>query len=272
MKKWTLLIVIAIGIILSACGQNEPKETSSGAAGNEGDKKTLRLVTDAAYAPFEYMDGDKVVGFDIDFIKAAAEEAGFKLKIEHVGWDPVFVEIEGKTADLSVSSITVDDDRKQTYDFSVPYFISTNKILVPEGSDIKSAADLKDKVVAVQNGTTGQAAAEQILGDKSGNLKKFESNNLAIQELISGGADAVVADNGVVEEYAKNNPNQKLVVIEDENSFEKEYYGIMFPKGSNLVTEFNKAINTMFENGKYEDIYKKWFGKEPDIEELKAQQ
>ena len=255
---------------LFGCNQGGTEE----AAGGEGDdtKKELRLVTDAAYAPFEYMEGDEIVGFDIDFIKAVAEEAGYELKIEHVSWEPIFVEIEGGTADLSVSSISIRPDREENYDFSYPYFLSTNKILVREGSDIRSAADLKDKVVAVQNGTTGHLAAEQILGEDNPNLKKFDNNNFAIQELISGGADAVVADNTVIEEYAKNNPDQNLVVIEDSDAFEAEYYGILFQKGSPFVAEFNKAIQTIFDNGIYIEIYQKWFGVEPDIEHLKSLQ
>ena len=268
MKKW---MVVIFGLVLSGlfvgCGEKEAENV----AGEEQteEKKELRLVTDAAYAPLEYMEGDEIVGFDIDFIKAVAEEAGYELEIEHVGWEPIFVEIEGGTADLAVSSISIRPDRQENYDFSYPYFLSTNKILVREGSDIKSAVDLKDKVVAVQNGTTGHLAAEQILGVDNPNLKKFDNNNFAIQELISGGADAVVADNAVIEEYVKNNPDQNLVIIEDPDAFEAEYYGILFQKGSPLVADFNKAIQTIFDNGVYTEIYMKWFGGKPDIRTFK---
>ena len=87
--------------------------------------KLLRVVTNADYAPFESLEGDKVVGFDVDFVKALAEEAGYKADVVHVGWDPIFVEIDKKTADMGVSAITINDERKQTYDFSVPYFLSS---------------------------------------------------------------------------------------------------------------------------------------------------
>ena len=209
--KFSLVFILAFSLILSACGSSQPKEGDSSSGKSNEERKTLRVVTDAAYAPFEYLEGDKVVGFDVDFVRAVAEEAGYDVKIEHIGWDPIFIEIQDKKADFAVSSITINDDRKQTYDFSVPYFLSTNKILVPKDSDIKSGADLKDKVVAVQSATTGQEVAEGILGKKHPNIKKFENNNLAIQELLSGGADAVVADNSVIEEFAKNNPDKNLV-------------------------------------------------------------
>ncbi|MDE3837824.1 basic amino acid ABC transporter substrate-binding protein [Bacillus methanolicus] len=273
MKKFSILTFFLIfSLILSACGtsQTDGEKESNGSSGNE--KKKLKVATDANYAPFEYMDKGEIVGFDVDFVKAVAEEAGYEVEIVNVGWDPLFVEIKDKISDLGMSAITINEERKQTYDFSVPYFLSTNEILVPEGSDIKSAADLKDKVIAVQNGTTGQAAVEKLFGKNNKKIKKFENNNLAIMELNSGGADAVVADNTVVEEYVKNNPDKKLTVIKDENAFEKEYYGLMFPKGSELKADFDSAINKIFENGTYAKIYKKWFGTEPDIETLKKQQ
>lgn len=265
MKKSKLVLPILLTVflvILSACGTSK--------TGGGGDK-TIRVVTDAAYAPFEYQDKGEVVGFDIDFIKAVAKQAGYEVKIEHVGWDPVFVEIKGKTADAAVSAITITDERLETYDFSVPYFLSTNKILVPEGSTIKNAADLEGKMIAVQNGTTGQEAVEKLFGENNKNLKKFEDNQLAILELKSGGADAVVADNTVIEEYVKNNPNDKLVVIEDESAFEKEFYGILFPKGSELKDEFSKAVKEIMDNGEYAKIYNKWFNVDPDLTEVKAQ-
>lgn len=273
MKKLSLVsFLLVFSMLLSACGTSEQSNSNGSDEGTSEEKKTLRVVTDAAYAPFESMDGDKIVGFDVDFVNAVAEEAGFEVEIVNVGWDPLFVEVKDKIADFGMSAITINDDRKQTYDFSHPYFLSTNKILVPEGSDIKSAADLKGKVVAVQNGTTGQEAVEGLLGANNKDIKKFENTVLAIMELKGGGADAVVADNTVVEEYAKNNPGDKLVVIEDTGAFEAEYYGLMLPKGSELKSELDEAINAIYENGTYAEIYKEWFGTEPDVENLKAQQ
>ncbi|MGM9925445.1 MAG: basic amino acid ABC transporter substrate-binding protein [Bacillus sp. (in: firmicutes)] len=268
MKKATIniMFICALLIVLAGCG------SSKGTAGEEKEAKVLRVATDAAYAPMEYIDKGELTGFDVDFIKAVAKEAGYEVKVENTGWDPLFVEIENKRADLAVSSITIDEKRKQSYDFSHPYFLSTNKILVPKGSPIKSAADLKDKIVAVQAGTTGMAVAEKVLGVNNKNIKKFENNNLAILELTKGGADAVIADVAIVNEYVKNNPKDQLTII-DEESFDKEYYGVMFPKGTKeLKEEFNEAINAIFKNGEYAKIYQQWFGEEPDMETLKQQQ
>ncbi|MDR7238274.1 basic amino acid ABC transporter substrate-binding protein [Neobacillus drentensis] len=260
LKLLSIVMVFSLMVILSACGTSKTNGSE-----NNSEKKTLKVVSNAEYAPFEYLDKGKIKGFDIDLMEAIAKEAGYKIKIEHVGWDPLFVEIKGKTADLGISAITINEERQQTYDFSTPYFVSTNEILVPKGSNIKNAMDLKNKVVGVQNGTTGQEVVEAILGKNSSNLKKFDSTNLAIMEMKGGGASAVVADNTVVEEYVKNNPQENMVLIKDEVNFEKEFYGLMFPKGSKLKADFDKAITKVIENGTYAKIYKQWFKVDPDL-------
>ncbi|WP_019244015.1 MULTISPECIES: basic amino acid ABC transporter substrate-binding protein [Bacillus] len=272
MKKLTIsfMLLCAFLVVLSGCGKSEESGSKSG---SESKDKTLRIVTNAEYAPMEYRDKDEIKGFDVDLIKAVAKEAGYKVTIDHVGWDPMMVEVKDKRADLAIGAITINEERKQSYEFTVPYFLASQKILVPKGSPIKSAADLKGKYVAVQGGTTGMIVSEKLLGKNSKYVKKFENNNLAIMELNKGGADAVVADNAVVEEYAKNNPKDKLVVIEDKGTFESEFYGFMFPKGeTKLKDEFDKALNTLFDNGEYAKIYQDWFGNEPDVAFLKEQQ
>ncbi|WP_147535297.1 basic amino acid ABC transporter substrate-binding protein [Bacillus marasmi] len=271
-KKWSLffIMLVSFATILSACGTG--KEKSEGTDKEDNGSKSLRVVTAAEYAPFEYMDKGEIVGFDIDLINAVAKEAGYTISVDNVGWDPLFVEIGEERADLSASAITINDDRKQTYDFSAPYFLSTNMIMVKEGSSIKTAGDLKDKKVAVQNGTTGQDAVEGILGKNNENVKKFENIPLAIMELKNGGVDAVVADNTVVEEYVANNPKDKLIVINDEEEFAPEFFGFLLPKGSKLKTDLDEALKAVIDNGTYTKIYKEWFGVEPKIEKLKEQQ
>ena len=273
MKKFTLLTILMVfSLILVACGTDGDADASE-TNGSSEVKKKLKIATEANYAPFVFLDKGEITGFDVDFMNAVAKEAGYEIDLVNVGWDPLFVEVKSELSDMGICAITINEEREQTYDFSVPYFLSTNEILVPEGSDIKSAADLKNgKVVAVLGGTTGQEAVESILGKNHKNIKKFDNNNLAILEMLSGGADAVVADNAVVEEYAKNNPDKKLVVIKDEVGFESEFYGLMFPKGSDLKEDFDVAVTKVLENGTYATIYKEWFGTEPNVDTILAQQ
>ncbi|WP_042349964.1 basic amino acid ABC transporter substrate-binding protein [Bacillus massiliigorillae] len=274
MKKFTVSLVLLCSflIVLAGCGTSD--KTSGEKENKDGqEKKTLRVVTNADYSPMEFQDKGELVGFDMELITAMGKEAGYDVKLEHVGWDPIFVELDKKRAQVGASAITINKKREQSYDFTAPYFYASQKILVPQGSSIKSAADLKGKKVAVQMGTTANIIMDKLYGADNKNIKKFENNILAIMELTKGGADAVVADNAVVEEYAKNNPKQKLVVIEDKGAFDPEFYGFMLQKGDKqLKKDLDKALNTLLDNGEYTKIYQKWLGIEPDVAFLKAQQ
>ncbi len=270
LKRFSMLsIILVLVLALTACASSSSTGSSSKGTASQ---KTLRVVNDATYAPFEYLDKGQMVGFDVDIMKALGKASGYKYNLVNVGWNPVFAELKAKTADMSISAISITSDREKTYDFSVPYFLSTNKILVPKNSSIKSGADLKGKTVAVQTGTTGQTAVEKILGKNSPNIKKFSTISLAIMEMLNHGADAVVADNTVIEQYARLNPGKNLKVVEDKNAFVPEFYGIMYPKDSKLKPVFDKAINKIYSDGTYTKIYEKWFKSKPDLATLKAQQ
>lgn len=265
-SKFCYYMVCSLALLLTACGTNIATIGKSDEVDEK--QKILRVVTDAAFAPFEFLEGDGIKGFDIDFIRAVAEEAGYDVKIEHAGWEPLFTEIEKNQADFAGAAITITQERKRAYDFSIPYFVSTNMILVSRDSDIKSGRDLLGKKVAVQNGTTGQEKVENIIGENNENIRMYKNINQAFQALLSGKADAVVADHTVLELFVKNNPKQNVKVIADK-SMEEEHYGLLFPKESELKPEIDRAIEKIFDNGTYNDIYIKWFGTEPDIKYLK---
>ncbi|OMD80786.1 MULTISPECIES: transporter substrate-binding domain-containing protein [Paenibacillus] len=264
--KGRVLMSVFISFVVVAlvgCGANNSK------AGNESSAEKIKFASDASYAPMEYMDTDKIKGFDIDFIKAVMEEAGIDYDVTNTGWETMLQSVkQGTEYQAGLSSVSITDERKETYDYSIPYFESTNMIMVKEGSDIKNALDLKDKVVAIQGATTADDLMSGIMGVDNPNLKRFDSNAVALMELNGGGADAVVADIAIVREYMKNNPKQKLVGIVDTENFGAEYYGILYPKGSELKAKLDPAIKKVLENGKYAEIYKTWFGEEPNLDSL----
>ncbi|WP_046212740.1 basic amino acid ABC transporter substrate-binding protein [Paenibacillus wulumuqiensis] len=276
MKKGYLLILLTLVIsLVSACGQPPAQDPAPAASSETGEPAAasgpVKFATDASYAPMEFMDLDQVKGFDIDFIAAVIKEAGLEHEVTNVGWDTMLESVrQGTEYQAGISSVSITDERKDSYEFSLPYFESTNIIMVKQGSPVKSALDLKDKKVAVQNGTTADILMTGIMGDNSAGLSKFESNALALMELDSGGADAVVADIAVVREYIKNNPDKNLVSIADSQNFDSEYYGIIYPKGSDLKAKLDPAIQKVIDNGTYAEIYKTWFGEEPDLTNLKA--
>lgn len=250
-RKFLLLgiLILSFSIWLQACG------TGNSSNGSSGSKDKLIVATDATYAPMEYMDDEgKIVGIDIDIVKAIAEAAGFEVEFKNYGWEPLFAAVENGEVDFAVSSITIDPDREKTFDFSDPYFVANQLILVPEDTDIESFEDLKDKKVSVQINTTGHKVVKGLLGNTSLDIVATETMPLAITEMLNGNADAAVGDNSVVLEYVKNNPNVELKTIEDA-SFEKEYYGLMVQKGNNEVVDLlNEGIKKIKEDGTLKKI------------------
>ena len=247
------LLLVSASIVLSACGTATEKPVSSGTE----EKKITKLVvaTDATYAPMESMDSSgNIVGIDIDIVKAIAEEIGIEVEFKNYGWDPLFPAVDNEEVDFAVSSITITKEREQSYDFTDPYFIANQLILVPEDSTVEKFEDLKDKRVSVQINTTGHIVTKGLLGKTSSKIVAAETMPIAILEMINGNADASVGDNAVVLNYQQNNPKVKLKTVEDAN-FEKEYYGLMVKKGNDEVRELlNEGIKKIKENGKLKEI------------------
>lgn len=270
MKKLLLgfLLLLLASLVLVACGgggdesDTTDTETTEGTtddstegSDDSGEKTKLIAGTEATYAPMEYInESGEIVGIDIDFVNALAEEIGVEVEFQNIGWDPLFPAVKNGEIDFAVSSITITDKRKEEYDFTEPYYIAYQLILVPEDSDITSFQDLADKRVAVQISTTGHEKVKELLGETSPNIVATDNLPLAIGEMLNGNADAVVADNAPVLEYMQNNPNVKLKTIEDD-SFEKEYYGLMLRKGNTeLLDKLNEGIQKLKESGKLAEI------------------
>ena len=269
-----ILLLVIFTVLLAACGGNadngESADSKDNATENDtneeaeqeddgeatGDDITKLVVgTDATYAPMEYIDDSgEIVGIDIDIINAIAEEMGLELEVKNIGWDPLFPALKNDEIDFAVSSITITEKRQKDFDFTDPYYVANQLILVPEDSDIESFADLEDKRVSVQISTTGHIVVQELLGETNPNIVAAETMPIAITEMINGNADAAVGDNSTVNEYIKNNPDTKMKTIEDD-SFEKEYYGLMVKKGNTEVLELlNEGIQKIKENGKLAEI------------------
>lgn len=260
MKRRMLLIVVALllsmALIVTGCGSKK--------TGGDGKKLKFTVGLDAAYAPFEYMnEKGEIVGLSVDLLNALAEAGNFEIVTKDTGWDPLFQgAIDNGEVDFGISSITITEGRKLEFDFSDPYFVAHQLILVPEGSPIKKYQDLKDlKIngkdikVGVQNGTTGHAVVEDLLGTTNSNIKAFESTPMAIQDMLNKNVDAVVADDFVVLEFIKQNPDKKFISIED-SAFEPEYYGMMFKKGdTEKIKIINDALKKVKESGKLKEIF-----------------
>ncbi|GAB6931747.1 basic amino acid ABC transporter substrate-binding protein [Calditerricola satsumensis] len=264
LRYGTLIVwLLALALVAVGCGTQQTAQTGSGGEAADG-KKTLVVGMDASFAPFEYVDANnQLTGFDVDLMKAIAKEAGFAVQFKNTSWEVLFLTLQNGETDVLISGITITDERKKTMDFSEPYFEAAQLIAVREDANVTQFADLKDKnlTVGVQTGSTADTIVSELLGKTSPNIKRYETVPNAMQALQIGDVDVVVADNAVVQNYLKNNPDAKLKTVEDE-AFPKEYYGIAVKKGNKeLLDKINKALKTLKENGTYDRLYEKYFGK-----------
>jgi polar amino acid transport system substrate-binding protein len=252
--------VLSAGVLIAACGKKE-EPPAPAAAPAAPPAKVYVVGTDAAYAPFESQNEQgQIVGFDIDVVSAIAAKAGIEVKFVNTPWEGIFNELQQGGRDLLVSAITITDERKQTMDFSDPYFDAAQLIAVKAGSPVAAFADLKKLKVGVQTGTTGDEVVSTLLGKTSTNVKRFESTPLALKELEAGGVDAVVADNGVVSHYVANNAAGGFKTVSD-TSFVPEQYGIAVKKGNaELLAKLNDGLKAIRADGSYDAIHARYFG------------
>lgn len=261
---------LCAGVFLAACSKTEPPAptvavTPAPAASAPAPAARVYVVgTDAAYAPFESQnEKGEIVGFDIDVVKAVAAKAGIEVKFVNTPWEGIFNNLAQGDRDLLVSAITITDERKQTMDFSNPYFDAQQLIAVATNSKVSKFDDLKKLKVGVQTGTTGDEAVSKLVGKTNANIKRFESTPLALKELEAGGVDAVVADNGVVINYVNNNGAGKFKTVTDA-SFVAEQYGLALKKGNTELKEkLDKGLADIKTDGTYDKIYAQYFGAAP---------
>ncbi|MDH7485660.1 MAG: ABC transporter substrate-binding protein [Anaerolineae bacterium] len=215
--------------------------------------------TNAEYPPFEYVDETgKIVGFDPDLFDAIAKAAGFEYEFVNTKWDGIFVALASGEFDAVMSAATITDERKQTVDFSAPYFNAGQMITVrADETEITGPEDLPGHYVGVQLGTTGDIAATAIVGNEY--MKRYEEITLAMQALANGDVDAVVNDGPTSADIVKANPELNLKMVG--SPFTDEFYGIAVRKDRpEVLAAINTGLAIVRGDGTYEAIYEKWFG------------
>ena len=243
MKKILILILIIATIIPTAtsCGKDEAEKTVK-----------LTMATNAEFPPFEYLEGEEIVGADVDIAKALAEKMGRELEITNIDFDAALTGAATGKYDVAVAGITANEDRKKNMNFSDDYYTASQAIIVVEDSEIKSAADLEGKKVSCQEGTTG----EQYLLDNGYEIQSYKTGAEAVSALTSGKVDAVVIDNAVAVALSEKQDGKTVVLDE---ALTKEAYAIAIKKGNDgLTEEINKALAELKAEGVLKEIFEKY--------------
>ena len=227
-----LLLVFA----LSGCGRNDDR---------------LVMVTEATFPPYEFREGGKIVGIDVDLMKAVAKKTGRELVVEDMSFDSVIAAVQAGKADVAASGITVTDERKRQVGFSHPYVTAQQVVIVPKDSEIRGSADLKGKRIGVQHGTTGDLYVTRNIREP----ERFPNGSLAVAALDAGKLDADVLDGEPSKVHVALHEN---LVILDEPLTTEEYAIAVNRKNTALLEEINAVIDELRENGGLEKIKAKY--------------
>jgi len=217
----------------------------------------LTVGSDIAYPPFENVEGDEFVGFDMDLVREIAKRLELEIEIVNTAWDGIFQALIAHKFDIVISAVTITPERDEEMDFSDPYFDSDQSIATKEDSGINTKADLEGKTLGVQIGTTGAIEAEKIAEEMNiAETKTYDDILLAFEDLKAGRIDAIINDFSTSLYIVKENPG--LVLAEKIKT--GEAYGVAFaPDTPELLEAVNKVLNEMKEDGTYDQIYNIWF-------------
>ncbi|MCD7729932.1 MAG: basic amino acid ABC transporter substrate-binding protein [Oscillospiraceae bacterium] len=225
-----------------------------GCGNDEAD--VLVMATNAEFPPYEFYSDEEIVGIDVDIARIIAEDMGCELVIEDMAFDSIIDAVESGKADIGMAGITVSEDRLKEVDFSDIYAEASQAVIVKEGSDVTSLADLVGKRVGVQLGTTGDDFSENI---EDASVERYNRGYEAIQALDQGKVDAVVIDREFAEVYVSQNGG--LAILDE--SFTDEEYAICVAKGNTkLLEKVNASVQNLKDSGKLREIVDKYINAE----------
>lgn len=217
-------------------------------------KEIIYVGTNAEFAPFEYLEKNEIVGFDIDLLNAISKVSDMEFKIKDMAFDGLLPALQTKKVDLVIAGMTATPEREKTVLFSKSYF-TAKQVVITKGEDksLKSFDDLSGKKVGVMLGFTGDTVVSEIKGVK---IERFNAAYAAIMALVQGKLDAVVLDSEPAKKYTANN---KQLMIANIPAEEEEYAIAVRKNDKKLIEKINKAIETIKNNGEYDKILKKYF-------------
>ncbi len=212
----------------------------------------ITVATSPDFPPFESLENGEIVGIEVEIMELIAAELGVEIVFEEMDFDSVLPGVQAGKFDCGMSGISITEERQKNADFTDPYFLAAQAIVVLADSDISSKDDLDGLKISVQTGTT----AEEFCMANGYEVLAYQANNDACSALTSGKVDAWVVDNEVALAFAADYEGE-LIVLDDKMTTEP--YGFAFMKGSDdLVEAFNEIIAELIENGTIEAIFDKY--------------
>ncbi len=223
-------------------------------ADSAGENGTLHMATNAFFEPYEYYENQQIVGIDVDIAEAVCDKLGYSLVIDDMDFDSIITAVQSGKADFGMAGMTVTEERMAAIDFTDTYTNAIQVIIVKEGSDkVKSTEDLANATIGVQMGTTGDIYVTDFEAEGAV-IERFNKGADAVLALTQDKVDAVVIDNEPAKAFVAQ--NEGLTILEE--PFENEEYAICVAKGSTLTEKINGALKQLKEEGKIDEIIKKY--------------
>ena len=270
MRKTRLTALFAVfllalaSLVVAGCGDSDDDTTASGGSGGGGGE-ALTVGSDIPYPPFEQGKPGEYTGFDIELMEAIGEKISRKPEFKDTSFETIFRDVAQGKFDAVISAATITEEREKAVDFSNPYYLSEQAVLVKEGSDVKSISDLEGKTVAAQQGTTGLELAKEELGDSE--IRPFPEGPDAVNALKAGTVEGVIIDAPVAQNAVEKSGGVEIA----EKIPTEEEYGIAVAQGDEeVLDEINKGLEEVMDDGTYKKIYEKWFKLEPPEEIFSA--
>lgn len=232
------MLAVCAMTVLCACG--------SGSSGK------LVMATNAAFPPYEYVEGNEIVGIDAEIAKLIADDLGKELVIEDMAFDSIIAAVQSGKADIAMAGMTVTGDRKQNINFSDPYTEAAQVIVVKNDSTVATPDDLAGKTIGVQIGTTGDIYAEDI---ENATIERYSKYFEAINALSQGKIDAVIVDREPGKVFVGENADLKMI----DEEFTLEEYAIGVAKDNEqLLNDINASLKKLQDSGKIDEIINKY--------------
>ena len=213
----------------------------------------LTMGTNAAFPPYEYYEGDTVVGIDAEIAQAIAEKLGLSLEIVDMDFNSIITAVQSGKVDVGIAGMTVDPDRLENVDFTDSYATGVQVVIVTEDSDIASVDDLEGKLIGTQEGTTGWSYCSEDYGDDM--VIPYTNGATAVQALLDGKVDCVVIDQQPALSFVEANEGLKIL----ETEYTVEDYAIAVSKDNTALRDaINTALNELIEDGTVQGILDKY--------------
>lgn len=257
MKKLLAVMLAAMMLLaMVACGNNNNEPTPEPTP-TPDETKTLYMATEGTFPPYEYYDGDKLVGIDVEVAGAIAEKLGMKLEVVDIAFDPIVSGVQAGKYDMGMAGMTVNEERLEKVNFSDSYSTGIQVVIVKEGGKVQSLDDMgaEGVIIGTQSGTTGFTYASGDFGDEK--VKGFTKTTDAVAALINGQVDCVMLDNEPAKALVAANPDAGLSILD--TAYTVEDYAIAINKDNNdLLTKVNAALAELKADGTLQGIIDKY--------------